>query len=284
VRTQSVEQIGVCSWSLQATGPRNLAEKVSALGLTKVQLGLTPHRDDPGAWDGVQEILGESGIRIVSGMYSTVGEDYTTPETIRRTGGVVPDEHWEENLSLARATAAIAKTMGLKYVNAHAGFLPHDSESPDFDKLCGRVLKLAEVFGANGVTLLMETGQETAQSLLMFLDAMKKRGARNIAVNFDPANMILYNMDNPIEALRALVPHVKQVHVKDARRTSVKGQWGEEVVVGTGEVDWVAFVRILAEADFDGGYIFEREAGDNRVGDIAQGIRALTAVMKQASG
>jgi sugar phosphate isomerase/epimerase len=79
------------------------------------------------------------------------------------------------------------------------------------------------------------------------------------------------------------MPHVQQVHVKDANRTTVKGQWGEEVVVGTGQVDLVAFVRILAEADFDGSYIFEREAGDNRVGDVAQGIAALKAAMQQVT-
>lgn len=284
MKKQSADQIGVCSWSLQATGPRDLAEKVNALGLKKVQLGLTPHRDDPGAWDGVQEILAESGIEIVSGMYSTVGEDYTTPETIRRTGGVVPDEHWEENLELARITAAKAKAMGLTGANAHAGFLPHDPKDPDFDKLSMRVATLAEVFGACGVSLYLETGQETAHTLLAFLGEMKKRGVKNIAVNFDPANMILYDMDDPIEALRLLVPHVRQVHAKDAKRTRIKGEWGEEVVVGTGEVDWVAFVRILAEADFTGHYIFEREAGADRVGDIAQGIRALTAAMKQVAG
>ena len=36
-----------------------LAEKVNALGLKRVQLGLTPHRDDPGTWEGVQEVLAE---------------------------------------------------------------------------------------------------------------------------------------------------------------------------------------------------------------------------------
>ncbi|HOC68211.1 MAG: Xylose isomerase-like TIM barrel [Candidatus Hydrogenedentes bacterium ADurb.Bin101] len=283
MKIQTEEQIGVCSWSLQATGPLNLAEKVNALGLKKVQMGLTPHRDDPGAWDGVQEILAESGIRIVSGMFSTVGEDYTTPDTIRKTGGIVPDEHWEENLELAKASADTARMMGLKGVNVHAGFLPHDPADPDFDKLSGRVATLAEVFGERGVSLYLETGQETAQTLLAFLGEMKNRGAHNVAVNFDPANMILYDMDDPIEALFLLAPHVRQVHVKDAKRTQVKGQWGEEVIVGTGEVDWVAFVRVLAEADFEGGYIFEREAGDNRVADIAEGIAALTAAMKEAS-
>ena len=112
---------------------------------------------------------------------------------------------------------------------------------------------------------------------------MARRGVQNVAVNFDPANMILYDMDEPIDALRLLVPHVPQVHVKDAKRTRVKGQWGEEVVVGTGEVDWVAFVRILAEADFAGSYVFEREAGDDRVGDIQQGIAALTAAMQEVT-
>jgi len=93
--------------------------------------------------------------------------------------------------------------------------------------------------------------------------------------------MILYDMDDPIEALRKLVPHVQQVHVKDATRTAAKGQWGSEVVVGRGEVDWVAFVSILAEADFDGSYVFEREAGDNRLGDVTQGIEALSAAMRE---
>ena len=279
MRMQTAEQFGVCSWSLQATGPQDLADKVNALGLKKVQLGLTPHRDDPGAWDGVQEILAASGIRIVSGMYSTLGEDYSSPDAIRRTGGVVLDEYWEENVELARVTAVLAQKMGVQEVSFHAGFLPHDPADPTFDMLSGRVLQLTDIFGEIGVTLTMETGQESAATLLVFLEEMKKRGAHNLAVNFDPANMLLYDMDDPIDALRQLAPHVKQVHVKDAKRPATSGQWGEEVVVGTGSVDWVAFVRILAEADFTGGYIFEREAGDDRVGDITKGIAALNGVL-----
>ncbi len=283
MRTQTAEQIGVCSWSLQATGPQDLADKVNALGVKQVQLGLTPHRDDPGTWEGVQEILAESGIAIVSGMFSTIGEDYSTPDAIRRTGGVVPDEHWQENLELATAAAATAKTMGLKQVSTHAGFLPHETSDPDFDKLSDRVAQLASLFAADGGSLLLESGQETAGTLLMFLEEMRRRGAENVTVNFDPANMILYDMDEPIEALRQLVPYTPQVHVKDAKRTKVKGQWGEEVVVGTGEVDWLEFVRILATADFEGAYVFEREAGDDRVGEIQRGIVALTAAMEQVA-
>jgi sugar phosphate isomerase/epimerase len=283
MKTQTADQIGVCSWSLQATGPKDLAEKVKTLGLKKVQLGLTPHRDDPGTWDGTQEILRNSGISIVSGMFSTLGEDYTTPETIRKTGGIVPDQHWEGNQKIGQAAAVLARQMGLKLVSTHAGFLPHQPSDPDFNKLCGRVATLARMYSEIAGSLLLESGQESADTLLVFLDETAKRGASNVTVNFDPANMILYDMDEPIEALRKLVSHVRQVHVKDAKRTTVKGQWGEEVVVGTGQVDWVAFVRILAEADYQGDYIFEREAGDDRVGDIAKGIVALKAAMKQVA-
>lgn len=279
MKTQTTEQMGVCSWSLQATGPQDLAEKVVALGLKHVQLGLTPHRDDPGAWEGVREVLAAVSARVVSGMFSTLGEDYSTPETIQRTGGVVLDEYWEENLKMAQDAAALAKAMGLQWVSAHAGFLPHDPNDPNFDKLSGRVEQIAGIFAAQGIELILETGQETAETLLSFLDEMKKRGAENIGINFDPANMLLYDMDDPIAALRLLAPHVRQVHVKDAKRPAVKGQWGEEVVVGTGQVDWVAFVKILADADFDGYYIFEREAGADRVGDISKGIAALRAAM-----
>jgi sugar phosphate isomerase/epimerase len=283
MKIQKADQIGVCSWSLQATGPHDLARKVQALGLKKVQLGLTPHRDDPGTWEGVQEILGAAGITIVSGMFSTVGEDYTTPATIRRTGGIVPDQHWEENQRIAESAAALAQQLGLKLVSTHAGFLPHEPTDPAFDKLCGRVAMLAQIYAGIGGSLLLESGQESADTLRLFLDEMDRRGASNVTVNFDPANMILYDMDEPLEALQKLASRVQQVHVKDARRTAVKGQWGEEVVVGTGQVDWTAFVRILAQADYQGDYIFEREAGSDRVGDITQGIAALTAAMSQVA-
>jgi L-ribulose-5-phosphate 3-epimerase len=279
MRTQNVKQIGVCSWSLQSTGAEDLRDKVKMIGLSTVQLGLTAHRGDHGVWTGVKEILGEAGISIVSGMFSTIGEDYSTPETIKVTGGIVPDQYWEENWELARNAAATAQEMGLACVMTHAGFLPHEASDPNFEKLIGRIIEIARMFADHGLTLNLETGQESAETLLAFIGELRDRNVANVAVNFDPANMIMYDMDEPIEALRQLAPHVRGVHVKDAIRTSVKGEWGAEVVVGTGQVDWSAFVSVLADADFKGAYIFEREAGDDRIGDISKGVQALKAVM-----
>ncbi|GAH82579.1 unnamed protein product, partial [marine sediment metagenome] len=93
-------------------------------------------------------------------------------------------------------------------------------------------------------------------------------GKGNVGVNFDPANMILYAKGDPVESVRVLSSYLKSVHIKDATLTGTPGQWGAEVVVGTGEVDWPAFFAALSECGF-GGYLgIEREAGDDRVGDI----------------
>jgi sugar phosphate isomerase/epimerase len=87
-------------------------------------------------------------------------------------------------------------------------------------------------------------------------------------VNFDPANMILYNKGDPIKALRTLGRWIRQVHVKDAVKTKTPGTWGEEVPVGTGEVNWQAFFAALRDLKFSGYYVIEREAGTQRVADI----------------
>ena len=256
--------IAVCSWYLQAKDTSELIRMVRSTGLNKVQLALNDHRgSEGGAAIGVE--LAKAGIEIVSGMFGTVGEDYSTLETIKRTGGVFPDEHWEANQQIARDVVEAARSLGLDLVSFHAGFLPEDQNDPHYEKLINRLRTLAKLFDDSGIALSFETGQEEGALLARFLDDL---AAPNVGVNFDPANMILYNMGDPIEALRALVPSLQQVHIKDAIRTQEPGTWGEEVVVGTGEVNWTAFLEVLHRANYKGALVIEREAGDNRLADI----------------
>jgi len=124
---------------------------------------------------------------------------------------------------------------------------------------------MADAFQARDIVLGLETGQETAPVLEDFLQKLNRP---NLGVNFDPANMILYDKGNPIEALRKLGHWVRHVHIKDAIRTKVPGTWGEEVIAGTGEVDWSAFFATLKETSFHGDFCIEREAGTQRGADI----------------
>ena len=258
-------RLAVCSWSLQPTSPQDLIAKLSETGVRRVQLALDPLRDDPAVWGNAPELFKAAGISIVSGMFGCVGEDYTTLETIRATGGIAPDATWAQNWKNIQATGELARKLGLKLVTFHAGFLPHEESDPDFAKLKQRLIQVAEFFQTRGIVLGLETGQETAGVLHDFLLQLKRP---NVGANFDPANMILYDKGNLIEALQTLGSWIRQVHIKDARRTKVPGTWGEEVVAGTGEVDWPAFFATLNRVNFRGDLCIEREAGNQRVADI----------------
>lgn len=265
-----LSRLAVCGWSLQPSSPAELAARLAAVGLKRVQLDLDPFRENAAVWDAAPEVFAREGILPVSGMFRTAGEDYSTLETIRITGGVVPDATWDENWMRAQVTARNAKRLGLKFVMFHAGFLPHNPADPSFGKLTGRVRQIAKLFADHGLTLGCETGQESAPALIAFLDRL---GEPNVAVNFDPANMLLYGNGDPVAALQALGRRVAGVHLKDANVTAVPGTWGEERAVGTGQVNWPAFFTALAEADFAGWLCLEREAGDQRVADLLAGRR-----------
>ena len=265
------DRLAVCSWSLQPANPQDLIQKLQATGIHRVQLAFDPLREASDVWGGAAARLRESGIAIVSGMFGCLGEDYSTLDSIRLTGGIAPDGTWQQNWERIRATAALARELGLELVTFHAGFLPHDENDPGFAKMLKRLTEAAEAFGAAQVALGLETGQETAPVLANLLTKLNRPG---VGVNFDPANMVLYDKGDPVEALRLLGRWVRQVHIKDATRTKVPGTWGQEVAVGAGDVNWPAFFAALDEVHFTGNLVIEREAGEQRVADIrtAKGV------------
>ncbi len=168
---------------------------VESLGLSRSSSPSTTTVAAPGVPPSGR-MLADAGIEIVSGMFGTVGEDYSTLETIRRTGGVVPDETLggEPGASPARSSR-LPRSLGSDLVSFHAGFLPEDPADPDYAKLIDRLRTLASMFADAGIDLAFETGQEEAAVLARFLDDL---AAPNVGVNFDPANMILYAKGDPV--------------------------------------------------------------------------------------
>lgn len=231
--------------------------------------------DEPN-WRDAPARLRDAGIRIASGMFQSVGEVYDTPAAIRRTGGVVPDDTWPATWDLVCAVADLAAAWRIDTVSFHAGFIP---DGPAADRVVARVAQVADRFADAGVRILLETGQETATTLSAFLERLERP---RVGVNFDPANMLLYDMGDPIDALRRLLPRVGQVHLKDAFPPTTAGDWGTEVVLGTGAVDWTAFLAVLRSSDFDGAMIVERESGASRVDDIREAIRFVRARLDEA--
>jgi sugar phosphate isomerase/epimerase len=259
------DRLAVCSWSLQPTSPEDLVQKLKQTGLSKVQLELDPLCDNPKVWGDTEKIFREAGVTVVSGMVRCLGEDYATLDSIKQTGGIAPDATWDQNVKNISVAATIAKKMGLRLVTFHAGFLPPNESHPTFAKMCQRLDTVADIFMVQNILLGLETGQETAPELAGLLH---KLNHPNIGVNFDPANMLMYDKGDPVKALHTLAPWIRQVHIKDARRTKTPGTWGEEVVVGRGEVDWHGFFTTFKHVVFNVSLVIEREYGNQRVQEI----------------
>jgi sugar phosphate isomerase/epimerase len=210
---------------------------------------------------------------MTGAMLGFPGEDYTTPQTIKATGGFGDPALRAERLE--RLDWALERTLalGLNDLMLHAGFLPEVGD-PARKNMLDTLAKAGQMAADRGVTLAFETGQETADLLRRTLDDLK---SPNIKVNFDPANMLLYDMGDPIRAVEILGPDIRSVHVKDANRPKVAGEWGEEVPLGDGQVDIPRFIKTLKSVGYQGPLVIEREVGDQaaRLRDVAKGLTFL---------
>jgi sugar phosphate isomerase/epimerase len=215
-----------------------------------------------------------SGIVMTGAMLGFPGEDYTTPRTIKETGGFGNPATRAERLERLKWALERTRALGLRDLTLHAGFIP-EPDDPGRKDMLDTLAKAGQLAAEVGITLAFETGQETADLLRRTLDELK---APNLKVNFDPANMLLYDMGDPIRAVEILGPDIRSVHVKDARRTKVPGEWGEEVPLGEGEVNIPRFLRALETAGYAGPLIVEREVGDQagRLRDVALGLERLS--------
>ena len=217
----------------------------------------------------IEELLASGKWQISSTLFNSRYDDYSTLESIRATGGLVPDEHWEENRVLVEKVIRLSAQWKSPYVMLHAGFINH-ADKVGFAKLTDRLKYVRDICADAGTELTLETGQETADDLAAMLVDLP-----GVYVNFDPANMILYGKGDPVRAVKILAPWIRHVHIKDATYSKVSGQWGDEVEWTKGEVNADAFIAALDEIGFVGALAVEREAGENRAGDIAAAIEDL---------
>ena len=209
------------------------------------------------SWRGISIItLSPETMRQVSSRNASSRPSRQSANTLRASSNFATSS----SELFGRKGVQLASSLGLVVVTTHAGFLPEDEDDPDHGKLVDRLRRIAGLFSTFGIRLGLETGQEDAATLTRFLQVLDRP---HVGVNFDPANMILYDMDEPTEALAALIPHVLQFHVKDALRTTRPGTWGEEVVAGTGQVRWEDFFRLVREEAPDHALVIEREAGES---------------------
>lgn len=273
--------IGVCSWSLQVTNVPELKNFLDKLKINVVQIACgDPHHASWAEGDAMPAAAKAAGFQMCGAMLGFPGEDYTTPQTIEKTGGFGDPATRPERLERFKWGLARTKELGLSDLMLHAGFIP-EVGSPERRSFLDTLAQVADLAQAAGVIVAFETGQESAALLRRTLDELR---SPNLKINFDPANMLLYDKDDPLAVLDLLAPDIRSVHVKDANRPKVKGTWGEEVPLGTGQTNTRAFIKALKRIGYRGPLCIEREVGtqQERFHDIEHGIRFLRECLAEA--
>lgn len=272
--------LAVCSWSLRPHSPTHLVQQIRATGLSAVQLALDPLARGDWKEDETFHHLRRAGIRVVSAMLAPAGEDYSTLETIRATGGVRSESAWPATRKAAEQVADICARHTIGLCTFHAGHVPADA--PERADMIARLAEVCRSFHSRGVDVAFETGQETpADQQRVLADLRSALGAsdRRVGLNFDPANIILYGVGDPVAAFDALKADVAQIHVKDALRTKAPGTWGTETPAGDGDVPWPAFLAAVHAAHPGIPLVIEREGGERRIADAIRARELLEATL-----
>ncbi len=268
---------------LRCTGqddPRRALQAVKSLGLDTVQVSRLPDRFyTPDGAREFKDLLATTGIRADSVVAVFEGESYKDRETVVRTVGFRPVDLIPARLVYVRKCVDFADAIGARIVTFHMGFLPQDSSDPAYGAMLGAVSDAAGYAAKKGVTISLETGQETGEQLAAFLD---KITVARVGVNFDPANLVIYGVESPSRALGHFVSRVTSVHVKDALFPETPGAMGQEVRPGEGRAELGECFSVLRSSGFTGALIIENYVARSLKTDPMDELRQAKAFIQKS--
>jgi sugar phosphate isomerase/epimerase len=188
----------------------------------------------------------------------------------------------------------LAKDLETDIVTTHIGVVPTDPTHERYGIMQEACFELAKYADSVGAHFAIETGPETSEVLKGFLDGLHSTG---VAVNLDPANLVMVVGDDPVKAVHNLKDYIVHTHAKDGimlERTlpeyiykvipkpeDIQGiKFFKEVPLGEGGVDFKSYLKALEEIGYRGFLTIEREAGDTPELDIGIARDHLLNIIK----
>jgi len=249
-------EIGVFLPCTGVKDPKKALEIAKRLDLRVVQIQSLQLSEDFYSKEGAKRfvnLLERYGIKASAVCMVFKGERYDDLETVRRTVGYLPPETLPSRLKYSKRCVDFAANINAPIVTTHMGVLPKNPSSTGYQRLLNAVREVARYCRNVGVTLALETGQESSTELLNFINLV----GEDVKVNFDGANFILYGIDNPIKALRTLKDHIVHVHVKDGLPPEKEDLLGREVSLGEGKAEVRKTICELVSFGYTGPFIME---------------------------
>ncbi len=220
----------------------------------------------------------DAGLYVSAVCAGFEGESYADIPTVQRTVGYVDSATVDERVAVTIEYGDLAVELESPVVTTHIGFVPEDRSDPVYARQLDASRRVADALKEKGLLFGLETGQEEALPQKHFIEEVARD---NLKVNFDPANMILYGKQKPVEALEILRDYVFHVHCKDGKWPTEQGKLGTEVPLGEGEVDIPAYVAKLKEIGYTYVLTIEREGGTSRIPDITKAKALLERLRDQ---
>ena len=228
----------------------------------------------------ILDIVKSNGI-VFSALCGDLGQGFTNPqknpELIKRSKQIVD----------------LALDLETNIITTHIGIVPENPNADRFKIMQEACRELAEYADNVGAHFAVETGPETAETLKTFLDSLESRG---VAVNLDPANLVMVTGDDPVKAVYTLRNYIVHTHAKDGIKLYDKSPeviYGyiedelreqsafKEVPLGTGSVDFPRYLAALDDIGYKGFLTIEREVGENPAKDIETAVDFLKNIIKE---
>jgi sugar phosphate isomerase/epimerase len=266
---------------------RESIESAAAIGADGVQIGakfLIGRKDELAGNDTefsvvpvseAKKIIEASGIKV-----SAVCGDFGCDMYYRKERALIDDE---------KRLLEMAKELGTNIVTTHIGVVPKTKKCVQYESMHEVCLELAEYAKSMGGHFAVETGPEKSELLKSFLDEL---GSDGVAVNLDPANLVMCAGDDPVNAVYNLKNYIVHTHAKDGiqlkpydtRRIYAAKYYGlppadertyQEVALGEGNVDWKNYLSALKDIGYNGFLTVERECGADPAKDILTAVTFL---------
>lgn len=265
--------------------PKEALLLAAASGADGIQLyathgELAPESMDAAARRDFRSRTADAGLKI-SAVCGDLGCGFANaalnPELIRRS----------------KLIMELAKELGTDIVTTHIGVVPADKKAARYaimQDACGELARYANDLGSH---FAVETGPERSEVLKEFLDSL---GSKGVAVNFDPANLVMVAGERPETAVKNLGEYIVHTHAKDGRQIfyrdpevifglkpddGIKQPSFEELPLGEGDVNFPQYLTALEATGYRGYLTVEREVGNDPCGDINKAVKYLRSVISR---
>lgn len=200
----------------------------------------------------------------------------------------------EENPELIEQSKRImdmALRLETNIVTTHIGVIPNDKTSDKYKIMQDACFRLSEYADSLNAHFAIETGPETSLVLKEFLDSLNSTG---VAVNLDPANMVMITGEDPVNSVHNLKDYIVHTHAKDGiKLLDIEPEilYGEiekeiqnalafkEMPLGYGKVNFKEYLNELDNIGYRGFLTIERECGEDPQKDIEAAVEFLNNII-----